>query len=113
MATTVQTPLIDNQPTEVPILDSSATPDLPTNETPINWGAIALGGLLVLLICYITYNVYCKWKRDQMCEVAGFAAGQKQERDDTAADFDLDDTIKRLEKKQAEILKNISSMSKL
>ncbi len=94
------------------------------NGPKTEWTQYILPGVLVLIFLVLLYYAYCEFignaekgnKRnrcedDDDDEREGFVEGNRQERTDIVADFNLEESIKSLEQMQSKILRELSQDS--
>lgn len=79
-------------------------------EEPSNLGNYIIAGVLALILIVLLYYAYDAFISNSG-EEEGFVEGQRQERDDTVVDFNLEDAISALERKQSKILRHLSTDS--
>jgi cytochrome c-type biogenesis protein CcmH/NrfG len=96
-------------PTAIPqtsVQQQVQSTDAQKNESSFSFVRIIVYIVVLLIIVYLFYLAY----KHFTAQDDSFVEGQRQERDDPAADFDLQKSIKQLEAMQQSILqKNVSN----
>lgn len=93
----VQTPQVANTPTE-----EVAKP---------TFMKYALTAVLVVLVCYLIFYAYEKYKKNS--ESTDESLTNKKKKEEIVADFDLEDAISTLESMQKRTLSKVSSNSSI